>query len=63
VKRNTRRYNRNRASGGAGLGLAITKRILELHDIAIAVESTSKLGTCFSFSLPVYAPTWRLDAR
>ncbi|MET1082383.1 MAG: hypothetical protein ABWY12_04915 [Burkholderiales bacterium] len=38
-------YSRNSTSGGAKLGLAITKRILELHDTAIAGESTSKLGT------------------
>lgn len=45
--------SRNTASGGAGLGLAITKRILELHDSEITVESTPTVGTCFSFSLPV----------
>ena len=45
--------SRNTASGGAGLGLAITKRILELHASEITVESTPMVGTCFSFSLPV----------
>lgn len=37
--------------GGAGLGLAIAKRILELHDSAIAVRSAPATGTCFSFAL------------
>ena len=37
---------------GAGLGLAITRRILELHGAAIAVASEPGAGTCFTFSLP-----------
>jgi signal transduction histidine kinase len=46
---------RTRTSGGAGLGLAITKRILELHDTEIRVESDAKSGTRFAFSLPLHA--------
>ncbi len=38
---------------GAGLGLAITKRILELHGSAIEVQSVVGQGTTFSFSLSV----------
>lgn len=38
---------------GAGLGLAITKRILELHHSQIAVVSTVERGTTFAFYLPV----------
>ena len=45
---------RTRASGGAGLGLAITKRILELHDTEIRVDSDAKTGTRFVFSLPLH---------
>ncbi len=45
--------SRTNTSGGAGLGLAITKRILELHDSKITVESELMVGTCFSFSFPV----------
>lgn len=41
--------------GHAGLGLAITKRILELHDRTIEVESRVGSGTTFSFSLPVHS--------
>lgn len=31
---------------GSGLGLAIVKNILDLHDVAINVESTKEKGTC-----------------
>ena len=46
--------NRHRAAGGAGLGLAITKRILELHDTDIQAESDATSGTCFTFSPPLH---------
>ena len=38
----------------AGLGLAIAKRILELHDKSIVVESKAGFGTAFTFFLPVH---------
>jgi signal transduction histidine kinase len=38
-------------AGGAGLGLAIAKRILDLHDSTISVQSERGVGTTFSFSL------------
>lgn len=41
-------------TAGAGLGLAITKRILDLHDARIEVLSQER-GTCFRFCLPVHA--------
>ncbi|MDX8410333.1 MAG: ATP-binding protein [Mariprofundaceae bacterium] len=44
--------DRNRAAGGAGLGLAITKRIVEAHNGGIEVESSST-GTCFRLQLPM----------
>ena len=44
---------RRAGSNGAGLGLAITKRILELHGSGIAVDSRVGAGTRFSFALPV----------
>jgi len=40
----------------SGLGLAITKRILELHDRSIEVTSALNAGTTFTFQLPVYTP-------
>ena len=51
-------YQANRTnqdySSGAGLGLAIAKRILELHNRTISVESQSNIGTTFTFSLPIH---------
>ena len=40
-------------AGYAGLGLSIAKRILELHNRSISVESTPESGTTFTFHLPV----------
>ena len=44
---------RQERSAGAGLGLAITKRILELHGSSIEVQSAVNQGTTFSFYLSV----------
>jgi len=41
------------AAGGAGLGLAIAKRIVELHDGSIGVDSDGASGTCFHLRLPL----------
>jgi two-component system sensor histidine kinase BaeS len=46
--------SRNRTTGGAGLGLAIAKGIVEAHGGEIDVESAPGEGTCFYFTLPVY---------
>lgn len=42
-----------RTRGGAGLGLAISKRFVEAHGGRIWAESEEGVGTCLSFSLPV----------
>ena len=53
------RYRKAKASPknniGAGLGLAIAKKILELHDATIKVQSRLNEGTTFMFQLPTYA--------
>jgi signal transduction histidine kinase len=44
--------SRSRETGGAGLGLAIAKRIIEAHQGQIWVESQPGAGARFSFVLP-----------
>lgn len=44
---------RSHKSGGAGLGLAITKEIIERHNGSISVISTPQDGTNFTVTIPV----------
>ena len=43
-------YSRN--NGGVGLGLALVRKIADLHDARISVESTPGQGSTFTISLP-----------
>lgn len=47
--------SRNRATGGAGLGLTIVKQLVKAHGGRIWAESTKGLGTVFTFTLPIAA--------
>jgi two-component system sensor histidine kinase BaeS len=45
--------SRNRTSGGAGLGLAIVRGIVDAHGGTIAAESMLGSGTTFTVRLPI----------
>lgn len=50
------RHKQSQASGtskGMGIGLAIVKKILDLHQAAIEVTSAQGIGTSFQFELPI----------
>ena len=46
--------SRKYREGHSGLGLAITKKIIELHQRSINVTSSTDSGTSFTFYLPIY---------
>ncbi len=48
--------SRSRATGGAGIGLSIVRRLVEGHSGHITVESEPGRGSNFTFTLPVYQP-------
>ena len=48
---------RNRDSGGAGLGLAIAKQLVEEHEGKIALESVPGEGSTFTVRLPLASST------
>jgi signal transduction histidine kinase len=48
--------SRNRATGGAGLGLSIAREIVIAHGGTIAVESTLGRGSVFTVSIPSKTP-------
>ncbi len=54
---------RDRETGGAGLGLAISKRIAEAHGGSIEVESMLGEGTLFRFRLPLAGANPTLATR
>lgn len=55
--------NKERSGDHAGLGLAIARQIIELHDGDIAVSSEPGRGAVFSFPLPVWGPRAGASAR
>ncbi|MFT4723628.1 MAG: signal transduction histidine kinase/ligand-binding sensor domain-containing protein [Colwellia sp.] len=46
--------NETRSASGTGLGLAVSKQLVELHGGTITVISTQNKGSIFSFTLPIY---------
>jgi signal transduction histidine kinase len=49
--------SRARATGGAGLGLALVKQFVTAHGGRVEVASTLGAGSCFSFTLPAAQAT------
>ena len=47
-------HNVTRHKGNTGLGLAITKKILDLHDSSLLLKSQVNEGSTFAFELPLY---------
>ena len=43
---------------GAGLGLAIVRKFIQLHGGRVWVESKLNMGSRFTFTLPISSPNW-----
>ncbi len=48
---------------GTGLGLAIVKKLVELNGGMVAVQSHKGKGSCFFFTLPLFAQDARIPTR
>lgn len=48
--------SRNRVAGGLGVGLAVTKEIIDRHHGRIEVESEQGVGTTFTLRIPLVQP-------
>jgi len=53
--------SRTRGTGGVGMGLALTRRIIEDHGGQVGVSSAEGQGSTFRFTLPVLGPEGAAD--
>ncbi|MFN3559018.1 MAG: ATP-binding protein [Brevundimonas sp.] len=53
----------SKTTQGTGLGLALTKSLIELHGGALLMESRPGQGTTVSFDLPIHRPGAQAHAR
>ena len=51
--------SRERAAGGLGVGLSLTKEIVDRHNGTISVDSEEGVGTTFTLKLPLTGPKLR----
>ena len=45
--------DRSRTTGGSGLGLYITKKIIDMHQGEIDIKSIENIGSIFTIKLPM----------
>jgi signal transduction histidine kinase len=50
-------FHSTKGNRGTGIGLAVTKKIVEEHEGSISVKSAPGEGTTFTVKLPVYHET------
>jgi signal transduction histidine kinase len=49
-------FHSTKGNRGTGIGLAVTKKIVEEHEGSVSVKSTPGEGTTFTVKLPVFNP-------
>ena len=53
----------SKTTQGTGLGLALTKSLIELHDGQMVIDSEPGQGTTVSFDIPIRRPATGIDQQ